>query len=431
VLRHRLPSVSASPFLALYLSRFAGGFGFITLATLLPKYIEALDPTATTVLGVTLSAGVIIGLFTTGFTFSSAVAVVPVAWWGDRGDKRRVLLAGLILGVGVYAAYPLVDSSLTFILLRVVQGLVFVALSLMALGMVGQLATTETRANYIGKANAWSFAASIVGSLSAGLLFDRFGFGPVFSVVTAVFVVTTGLVWWLLPRDDTVVEGFPFSDLALNRRILTIATFRTQYAVAVTLVRTWVPIFAGVSAATGGLAYGGLAVSLTVVAEKFTNMLAQPTMGRLSDRRGRASFVALGGTCYGLVAVAVPFSPAVGEALGLPAVLPVLGPLSPAFLPLIALSGLLGVADSLREPASMALFADEGTDSGGVASSFGVRDLLWRPGSIVAPLLGGWLMTEVGMEWVFYVGGAFALTGVAAFLGTLVISHGPNALSEW
>ena len=429
--RQRLPSPSVSPFLALYLTRFAGGFGFITLATLLPKYIEALDPTATTVLGVTLSAGVIIGLFTTGFTLSSAIAVVPIAWWGDRGDKRHVLLASLVLGISVYAAYPFVDSSLAFVLLRVVQGVVFVGLSLITLGLVGQLATAGTRANYIGRANSWSFAASIVGSLSAGLLFDRFGFGPVFTVVTGVFVVTTGLVWWLLPRDDTVVEGFPFADLALNRRILTIATFRTQYAVAVTLVRTWVPIFAGVSAATGGLAYGGLAVSLTVVAEKFTNMLAQPTMGRLSDSSGRASFVALGGTLYGFIALAVPFSPAVGEALGLPAVLPLLGPLSPACLPLVALSGLLGVADSFREPASMALFADEGTESGGVASSFGVRDLLWRPGSIAGPLLGGWLMTEVGMAWVFYVGGAFALTGVATFMTTLLVLHGPNALSEW
>jgi hypothetical protein len=136
----------------------------------------------------------------------------------------------------------------------------------------------------------------IVGSLSAGILCDRFGFGPVFTVVTAVFVTTTALVWWGLPRDDTVVAGFPFSNLALNRPIRTVATFRTQYAVAVTLVRTWVPIFAGVSAATGGLAYGGLAVSLTVVAEMFTNMPSQPTMGRLSDRYGLAAFVACGGS---------------------------------------------------------------------------------------------------------------------------------------
>jgi MFS family permease len=416
---------------ALYVSRFAGGFGFITLATLLPKYIEVLDPSAVTVVGLTLSAGVVIGLFTTGFTLSSGLAVVPVAWWGDRGDKRRVLVAALALGIVVYAAYPLVETSLGFVLLRLVQGLTFVGISLMSLGLVGQLAPTGTRANYIGKANAWAFAASIVGSLSAGILYDRAGFGPVFTVVTAVFVVATALVWVALPGDDTVVDGFPFSDLALNRRILTIATFRTQYAVAVTLVRTWVPIFAGVSAATGGLAYGGLAVSLTVVAEKFTNMLSQPTMGRLSDRYGRAAFVAVGGTCYGVVAVVVPFAPSVGASLDLPATLPLLGPLSPAFLPLVALSGLLGVADSLREPASMALFADEGTDSGGIASSFGVRDLLWRPGSIAGPLLGGWLMIEAGMGWVFYVGGAFALTGVAAFLATLVVLHGPNALSEW
>jgi MFS family permease len=425
----RRPSVS--PFFALYLSRFAGGFGFITLAALLPKYIDTLDPSAVTLLGVTVSAGVVIGLFTTGFTLSSGLAVVPVAWWGDRGDKRNVLLVGLLLGVGVYAAYPFVGSSLAFILLRVGQGVVFIAISLMALGLVGQLATRGTRANYIGKANSWAFVASIVGSLSAGLLHDRFGFGPVFTVVTAVFVVTTALVWWLLPADETVVEGVPFSDLALNRRLLTIATFRTQYAVAVTLVQTWIPIFAGVSATSGGLAYGALAVTLTVVAQKFTNMLSQPTMGRLSDSYGRASFVAVGGALYGVVALAVPFAPAVGDAVDLPATLPLLGPLSPAFLPLVGLSGLLGVADSLREPASMALFADEGTDSGGVASSFGVRDLLWRPGSIAAPLLGGWLMTEVGMAWVFHVGGAFALTGVVAFLATLVVLHGSGALSEW
>ncbi len=244
-------------------------------------------------------------------------------------------------------------------------------------------------------------------------------------------MVTAALVWWLLPSDDTVVEEFPFSDLVLNGRILTIATFRIQYAVAVTLVRTWGPISAGVSAASDGLAYGALAVSLAVVAEKFTNMLSQPTMGRLSDGYGRAAFVACGGTLYGLIALAVPFSPAVGTALGLPATLSLLGPLLPAFLPLVGLSGLLGVADSLREPASMALFADEGTDSGGVASSFGVRDLLWRPGSIAAPLLGGWFMPEIGMAWVFYVGGAFALTGVVAFVGTLAVRHGPRAFSEW
>ncbi|QSW98484.1 MFS transporter [Haloterrigena alkaliphila] len=418
-------------FWSLYLARFAEGFGFVTLITLLPYYINTLGPTDTTVLGVTISAGLIVGLYTTGFTFAQTLAVVPIAWAGDRFDKRTVLLVVLGIGVVAYALFPIVDSSASFIVIRGLQGIVVTGTGLMTLSLVGQLADVGTRANYIGKANAASFAASIVGSLSAGTLYEAFGFGPIFAIIVGIVLVAwVGTVLYLDP-DETRVHGFPFTDLALNRRILTLSSFRFQYAFSVTLVRTWVPIFAGVSAADGGLAYGGLAVSLTVVAEKFTNMCCQPFTGRLSDGYGRAMFVFAGGGAYGLVALAVPFSPAIGTALELPARVPLFGDVSPAFLPLVALSGFLGVADSFREPASMALFADEGTDDGGVASSFGIRELIWRPGSVVAPLLGGWLMYEISMASVFYVGGAFALTGVGSFLVILVWFHGPDALTEW
>ncbi|ELZ60693.1 MULTISPECIES: MFS transporter [unclassified Haloferax] len=428
-------------FWTLYLTRFAGGFGFITLVTLLPKYINELDPGAVAVPelalgglalgGFSLSRGFVIGMFTTGFTLAQTVAVVPLSWAGDRYDKRLVLAGTVGLGAVVYAAFPLVNSSLSFILARAAQGVAVTGAGLMSLALVGELAREGTRANHIGKANAARFAASILGSVSAGILYDLFGFTPIFIVITILLTIAVVAIWVFLPPDETRIRGFPFTDLALNERILTMATFRVQYAVAVTLVRTWVPIYAGVSAASGGLAYGGIAVAATVVAEKFTNMLCQPHTGRISDGYGRARFVFVGGGLYGLIALAVPFSPMVGEALALPAVFPVLGPLSPAFLPLVGLAGLLGVADSLREPASMALFADEGSGGAGVASSFGIRELLWRPGSVVAPLLGGYLMAEVGMEWVFFVGGASAITGVLAFLAALTWSHGTDALTAW
>ncbi|WP_042664784.1 MFS transporter [Haloferax sp. ATB1] len=428
-------------FWTLYLTRFAGGFGFITLVTLLPKYINELDPGAVVVPelalgglalgGFSLSRGFVIGMFTTGFTLAQTVAVVPLSWAGDRYDKRLVLAGTVGLGAVVYAAFPLVDSSLSFILVRAAQGVAVTGAGLMSLALVGELAREGTRANHIGKANAARFAASILGSISAGILYDLFGFTPIFIVITILLTIAVVAIWVFLPPDETRVHGFPFTDLALNERILTMATFRVQYAVAVTLVRTWVPIYAGVSAASGGLEYGGIAVAATVVAEKFTNMLCQPYTGRISDSYGRARFVFVGGGLYGLIALAVPFSPAAGEALALPAVFPFLGPLSPAFLPLVGLAGLLGVADSLREPASMALFADEGSGGAGVASSFGIRELLWRPGSVVAPLLGGYLMAEVGMEWVFFVGGAAAITGVLAFLAALTWSHGTDALTTW
>ncbi|WP_290810242.1 MFS transporter [Halovivax sp.] len=444
-------------FWALYLTRFSEGFGFITLVTLLPYYINELDPSGTTILGISVSAGLVIGMYTTGFTLAQTAAVVPLAWAGDRFDKRTVLLVVLAIGVAVYASFPIVDSSGSFIAIRALQGIAVTGAGLMTLSLVGQLAEVGTRANHIGKANAASFAASIVGGLSAGGLYDAFGFGPIFAVIVCIMLVAWLIAFRYLGPDETRIEGFPFAGLALNSRILTISAFRFQYAFSVTLVRTWVPIFAGVAAAEGGLAYGGIAVALTVTVEKFTNMCCQPFTGRLSDVYGRALFVFAGGAAYGVIALFVPLSPAIGAALNLPSELVVALPgaiaglalpgvvpveavpgqlvlvsnVSPAFLPLVALSGLLGVADSFREPASMALFADEGTSEGGVASSFGIRELVWRPGSVVAPLLGGWLMVEVSMASVFTLGGAFALTGAATFLAILVTVHGSRALTTW
>jgi MFS family permease len=411
-------------FYALYLTRFASGFGFVTLLTLLPKYI--------TLFGAT---GFVVGLFTTAFTGAQTLATIPLAWAGDRGDKRLVLVGVLAVSVASYVAFALVSNpaaeSWQFILVRGLQGVAVTGSGLMSLALVGELSPPDRRANHIGKANSWRLAAGILGSLAAGALYRWGGFEAVYTVLVTLLVPAMVGVWFLLEEDETRVKGNPFAGLAFNRRLWTLTSFRAQYAVAVTLVRTWVPIYAGVTAAQGGLGYTApLAVGFVLTAEKVTNMLLQPYTGRLSDRAGRSLFVFVGGGLYGLVAIAVPFTPAIGAALDLPATFPVVGTLSAAFVPLLVCNGLLGVADSIREPASMALFADEGTDDGSVASSFGIRELVWRPGSVVAPMLGGALMT-MQIDWVFFVGGASALSAVLTFLGVLSRNYGTQALTEW
>nr|WP_277552638.1 MFS transporter [Halobaculum sp. YSMS11] len=414
-------SASRLQFWTLYLSRFAGGFGSIALIIVLPKIA--------TDLGID---GVAFGLLYTAYTLAQTAAVVPLAWAGDRYDKRLVLLGTLAVGIATYGAFSVVSDNAGLLAVRGMQGIVFTGMGLMTLGLVGELATKQSRANHIGKANAASFAASIIGGLSAGFLYDYFGGSrELFLLITGLYVITFLGTALLLSADETTVKGFPFTDLALNRRILTLTSFRAQYSVAVMMVRNWIPVFAGYAAASGGLAMPAFAVSVITVSEKFTNMLLQPFTGRLSDARGRSLFVFVGGGAYGLVAVLVPFTPMVGGALGLPETLPLLGAVSAAFVPLLLLNAGLGIADSFREPASMALFADEGSDGDGVASSFGIRELVWRPGSVIAPVAAGWLMGNVGMEWVFFVGGAFAVLGALTFLGVLRHYHGAGALTEW
>ncbi|NHX35630.1 MULTISPECIES: MFS transporter [Halolamina] len=448
-------------FWSLYLSRFATGFGYSTLALLIPFYIEVLN--ASDFMG---------GLFITGFTLAQTIVVIPLAWAGDRYDKKKVLLAVLSVSVVAYVAFanvqPIGDAvavaaasmfgielatsfadSTAFIGVRALQGAAVTGSGLMTLSLVGELADHGERANAIGKANSVRFLASILGMIIAGGLYQVVGFTPIYTVIVVSFALGLAGVWLYLPADETRSYGNPFSGLALNKRIITLTSFRAQYAVAVTVVRSWVAIYAGVSAARGGLAYAGLAVAFVLVAEKLTNMLCQPFTGRLSDGYGRSLFVFAGGGAYGLVALAVPFTPAIGTAVGLPGsyelIVPsllsdltgvgagysLLGKLGPAFVPLLVINGLLGVVDAFREPASMALFADEGADEGGIAASFGIRELVWRPGSVLGPMMAGWLWSRYGIETVFYVGGAFAVTGAITFAVVLTHFHGRGALTEW
>mgnify|MGYP000156247911 FL=1 len=445
-------------FWSLYLSRFATGFGFATLAVLIPTYIRVLQ--ASEFMG---------GLFITGLTLAQTVVVIPLAWAGDRHDKKKVLLAVLGLSVIAYVAFANVQQiggfvgaaaaslfglelstnvadSTAFIGVRALQGAAVTGSGLMTLSLVGELAEHGERANSIGKANSIRFLASILGMIIAGGLYQFVGFTPIYTLIVVSFALGIAGVWIYLPADETRRYGNPFAGLALNKRIITLTSFRAQYAVAVTVVRSWVAIFVGVSAASGGLGYAELAVSFVLVAEKLTNMLCQPFTGRLSDSYGRSLFVFAGGGAYGLVALAVPFAPGMGAALGLPEtyelIVPsllggsgggysLLGTLGPAFVPLLVLNGMLGVVDAFREPASMALFADEGADEGGIAASFGIRELVWRPGSVLGPVMAGWLWSQYGIETVFYVGGLFAITGALTFAIVLTRFHGRGALTEW
>lgn len=75
-------------FSSFYVSRFAASFGFMTVLTLLPNYIEALGAT-----------GVTIGLFITTLELERTVRITPIEWAGDRFSKRMILVDALVVSV--------------------------------------------------------------------------------------------------------------------------------------------------------------------------------------------------------------------------------------------------------------------------------------------------------------------------------------------
>lgn len=371
-------------FLALYLSRFAIGLGAAMLLTFIPIYTELLEATPFW-----------IGMFTTGYAASGLVTILPLGWLSDRYSKKSVLLWGTAVSVLAYVGFLLVTGVYSLTVARILQGIAVTAGGMSGLALMGEIAPPEERGRLIGTYNAVRNLSSGAGSVVGGWLYTQFGFSVPYWILIVITAVSVVLIYRYLPPDRTQIRGFTFGNVLRNRKIQAMAGFRLFYAFGVMMMRTYIPIYAGVT-----LGFNPVQVGSIIASEKILNMALQPYTGHLSDRWGRFPLVLAGGSLYALGGGVIAFQR--------------------SFLLLLALNAFLGFADSLREPASMALFAEEAKGSG-IASAFSIRSIIWRPGMVLAPMIGSFVMSVMGINYVFLAAVIFTalgLMGLPALLWT-------------
>ncbi len=369
----------------LYLVSFTNALGSQTLVTLIPEYASIFR-----------ASPYWIGAFTTAFALAGTIVVLPAGWLSDRIGKATILRWALGISIVSYVMFLFVGDELAFTVARTVQGIGITAGAMTSLALVGEIAGDDERGRLIGTFNSIRNMSGAVGAAAAGWMLGAFGL--LAPNLVLILVSTTALILLIKSReldryDVSRAQGFPFALLARNRTIQAMAAFRTMYGFGVVMTRTFVPIYAGLT-----LGLSPFLVGLTISAEQTMNMLFQRFTGSLSDRFGRLPMVTLGGILY---------------ALGL-----LLLTTRNSGYGLIAVNASLGFADAVREPASMAAFADEGKRTGSVASAFSMRQMLWRPGMILAPMIGGSVMAGFGILYVFYLALAFT---VAAVIGIRVV----------
>ncbi|MEX2356419.1 MAG: MFS transporter, partial [Thermaerobacterales bacterium] len=247
------------------------------------------------------------------------------------------------------------------------------------------------RGRVIGTYNAIRLFSGALGSMLAGWLFVQFGFWAPNLLLILVTLASFNLL--NRPRTDTAgsapAPAGGYRILMHDLPLQALAAFRICYAFAVMMVRTFVPIYAGLV-----LGFNAFQVGVIIAAEQAVNMTFQRFGGSLSDRFGRMPLIAIGAGGYAVAAFFLPSQQ--------------------AFAGLVAANALLGLTDALREPASMALYADRGKERGGISSAFAIREMLWRPGSILGPGLGGALMAARDITLVFQVGAGFAVLGLVS-----------------
>lgn len=125
-----------------------------------------------------------------------------------------------------------------------------------------------------------------------------------------------------------------------------------------------------------------------------TALLLRP-MGRISDLMNRRSLVVGGSAGAALICICIPF---VRD-----------------FWQLLVLAVLLGIFNVVSLPASYGLLVREGNKHG-MGLTMGMFNAVMNVGFIVGPFVGGAILDVIGLRYVFYVGGAVGLLGLAPLM---------------
>jgi MFS family permease len=369
------------------------------------------------------TSGFVEGLFGTGFALVQLLVVLPLGRKVDTGNAKRYLLAGFVLNICVFIGFVFVNSPLHVVLVRMLQGVGASVLWITGATVVGEISPDARQGLWLGSYNQFGSISSLAGDLLGGYLLYAHGFTTTYVVLSAVTLGAFVLVFVALrdnpggqkdPEDAGGVETFrSLLGLPMLRALV---GFRFMFSFGKMAVIIFLPIYArttfGISAfAIGWIMAGG----------KLTKAITQGFVGTLTDRWGREHyFVAVGALLYAVGTAAIPLA-AVTEGRINPVEVTLLGDtqvLGGAFFTLFLAFSLLGVADSIRLPASMSLFVDEGERYDSVASAMSLRSTSWKVGQVTGPVLVGSTMDVVSTEAGFLLAAGFIIVATGGFAVT-------------
>ena len=371
------------------------------------------------------TSGFVEGLFGTGFALAQLLIVLPLGRKIDTGNAKRFLLAGLAINVAVFVGFVFVQNSVHVILARIAQGVGTSILWVTGSTIVGEISPEDASGRWLGSYNQVAAFSSLAGDVIGGYLLWAYGFGAAYAVLSLVTIAAfIGVLGYLRDNpggrsDPEAATGMETFRTLLGRPMIrSLVTFRLAFGVGKMAVIVFLPILAHTAFGIGAFAIGWI-----LAGGKLTKSLLQGYMGDLTDRIGhKPYFVAAGATVYGIGTALIPLSYA-AEGMMDPYVVHVYGrgiELGGAFFTLFAAYGLLGVADSLRLPASMALFVEEGERFDSVASSMSLRSISWKIGEVVGPVMVGGIIDLVSTTVAFLTAAGFIFVATGVFVVTYV-----------
>ena len=388
---------------------FIRGMAFATIIVALALYADLFAV-----------SGLVAGLFGTAYAFVRLVLVIPVGRWIDIRDAKRLLVAGLALQVIVLVGYMFVGSATQLVALRAFQGISSITVYLAGTAIVGSIGPEHERGLWIGTYQNTSAFSRLSGDLVGAAFLFFLGFEPTWAIFVVMSTFATWYVLRYLPRDPVPSQDGSSStvekliDLLKRRAIMALVMFRLSFSFCKEAVILFLPIFARLEFGMSALLIGGI-----LAGGRLTKSIAQGYVGQLGDRVGRLHwFIVAGIGLYAIGTAMIPLAVYADEVID-PVVITVGGveeSVPGAFFFLFGCYVLLGIADSLRIPTSVAMFVREGEYQDAVGSSISLRSVSWQIGAVIGPLVIG-----VTTDLLSYTVAFWVAAGLAVCAGLLFI----------
>ncbi|MCL7746347.1 MFS transporter [Halalkalibacter alkaliphilus] len=363
----------------LVISQFIVISAMTMIIPFLPLYLQELGVTDPDTLSIW--AGVIFGAnFLTAFLFSP--------FWGRMGDKygRKMMILRSGFGMALFVSLTgFATGPITLLLLRLLNGVVsgFIPATI---GLVSTNTPKERVGYALGLLQSGSVSGAICGPLIGGVLAQAFGFRVVFFITGLCILLATFVVLFFVEEKfSPVIAQEKSSTLAEFKFIIKKKPVLSLYVVifliqfAVMGVNPLLSLFVEeLTSPTTVAFYAGLAISVM----GFANMITSPQLGKLSDKKGAQHVLIYSMLGVALFSIPQAFVTDIWQLICL------------RFLIGLCLGGLLPAVNTL-----IRLHAPEGMES----RTYGFSNSAMYLGTMLGPMLGGLVVSGVGIRGLFFV----------------------------
>ena len=325
-----------------------------------------------------------IGLVVGAFSFMAMLLAIPIGSMTDRLGVRPLLLMGVTANILHSLLLMQVQSFWLFLVAQVFGGIGFLLIIVCTQAYVTGLADNVLRERGFGLISLTSAAGQMIGPFLGGSLLNIVTFSQVFAV--SVGLACLGFcVLWLNPQGPAS-QSAPLSvrhtlrsikSMLANPVLICVLLISFSVIFVVSLRSSFLPILLqtkGFGPGTIGFLLSGFAVSMTVV---------RLFIGRLM---GQVSRVKLMAATMLLLVLGVSVLPLFASREVLTAELLI-----------------FGLGFGMSQPLTMVMVSD--ISHSGLA--MGLRFSVVNLAAFLSPLLMGGVVHGLGVQWAFYLGGAW------------------------